>query len=66
MNSGAGLSNTKLRGRMTPGTLQRMVLLRVWLRIAIARIEAAVMELNMETVRAANFAAEDTVDESEE
>ena len=41
VNSGAGLINTKLRGRMTPDTLQRMALLRVWLRIAIARIEAA-------------------------
>ena len=55
VNSGAGLINTKLRWRMTPDTLQRMVLFRVCLRFAIARIEAAGMDLNMETMRAAIF-----------
>ena len=67
VNSGAGLINTKLRGRMTPDTLQRMVLLRVWLRVAIAKIDAAGMELNMETMRAAIFAAaeEDAVEPEE-
>ncbi len=57
VNSGAGLINTKLRGSMTPDTLQRMVLLRVWLHVAVAKIESAGHELNMETMSAANFAA---------
>jgi hypothetical protein len=56
VNSGAGLINTKLRG-MTPDTLQRMVLLRVWLRVAVAKIESVGLELTMETISAAIFAA---------
>ena len=34
-----------------------MVLLRVWLRVAVAKIESAGLELNMETMSAAIFAA---------
>jgi hypothetical protein len=50
INSVVGLLNTRLRASMKPETLKRLLLMRVWLRNAFAKIESASLVVDIESL----------------